>query len=173
MNVTPLALHSPRAVRDVLRCHGWDEALSDTAAESLHTIAFHLTGLDQDALQALVLFAGSLGVEVLTGDSWAILSGSRSRLSALARPWTVPEPLSQVAAGIGGAMPAESPTLWQTARGPISLDHPILVGVLNVTPDSFSDGGEFFSLERALAHAEQMTTEGADIIDVEIGRAHV
>ena len=166
MNVTPLALHSPRAVREVLRCHGWDEALSDTAAESLHTIAFHLTGLDQDALQALVLFAGSLGVEVLTGDSWAILSGSRSRLSALARPWTVPERLTQVAAGIGGAMPAEPPTLWQTARGPVSLDHPILVGVLNVTPDSFSDGGRFAGPDAARGHAEELLSAGATVLDV-------
>ena len=85
MNVTPLALHSPRAVRDALRCHGWDEALADTAADSLNTVAFHLTGLDQDALEALVPFAGGLGLEILTGDSWAILAGSRSRVSALAR----------------------------------------------------------------------------------------
>jgi len=42
----------------------------------------------------------------------------------------------------------------------------LVMGVLNVTPDSFSDGGEFFSLDRALAHAEQMVAEGADIIDV-------
>ena len=40
------------------------------------------------------------------------------------------------------------------------------MGVLNVTPDSFSDGGEFFSLDSAMAHAEQMIAEGADIIDV-------
>ena len=42
----------------------------------------------------------------------------------------------------------------------------LVMGVLNVTPDSFSDGGEFFSLDKALAHAEQMIAEGADIIDV-------
>jgi dihydropteroate synthase len=42
----------------------------------------------------------------------------------------------------------------------------LIMGVLNVTPDSFSDGGEFFSLDKALAHAEQMIAEGADIIDV-------
>src|SRR2546426_11827746 len=42
----------------------------------------------------------------------------------------------------------------------------LVMGVLNVTPDSFSDGGEFFSLESALAHAEKMIAEGADIIDV-------
>ena len=40
------------------------------------------------------------------------------------------------------------------------------MGVLNVTPDSFSDGGKFFSLDHALAHAEQMIREGADIIDI-------
>jgi dihydropteroate synthase len=42
----------------------------------------------------------------------------------------------------------------------------LVMGVLNVTPDSFSDGGEFLSLDSALAHAEQMIAEGADIIDV-------
>jgi len=42
----------------------------------------------------------------------------------------------------------------------------LVMGVLNVTPDSFSDGGEFFSFDRAVAHAEQMVAEGADIIDV-------
>jgi dihydropteroate synthase len=40
------------------------------------------------------------------------------------------------------------------------------MGVLNVTPDSFSDGSEFFSSDAALAHARQMIAEGADIIDV-------
>jgi len=42
----------------------------------------------------------------------------------------------------------------------------LIMGILNVTPDSFSDGGQFVSLDTALAHAEQMIAEGADIIDV-------
>ena len=42
----------------------------------------------------------------------------------------------------------------------------LVMGVLNVTPDSFSDGGQFFSLDKALAHAEQLIAEGADILDV-------
>jgi dihydropteroate synthase len=166
VNVTPLALHSPRAVRDALRCHGWDETLADTAADSLNTVAFHLTGLDQDALEALVPFAGGLGLEVLTGDSWAILAGSRSRVSALARPWTVPKPLAQVAAGIGRAMPGETAGHWQTARGSLSLDQPVLAGILNVTPDSFSDGGRFAGTDAALAHAYELMRAGAIMIDV-------
>ena len=42
----------------------------------------------------------------------------------------------------------------------------LIMGILNVTPDSFSDGGRFVTVDSALAHAEQMIAEGADIIDV-------
>jgi len=42
----------------------------------------------------------------------------------------------------------------------------LIMGILNVTPDSFSDGGQFVSVDAAVAHAEQMISEGADIIDV-------
>jgi dihydropteroate synthase len=42
----------------------------------------------------------------------------------------------------------------------------LIMGVLNVTPDSFSDGGEFFTVERAVAHGQKMSAEGSDIIDV-------
>ena len=166
MNVTPLALHSPRAVRDALRSHGWEEALADTAAQGIHTSAFHLTGLDQGALEALVPFAGGLGLEVLTGDSWAILVGSSSRLSALARPWTVPESLAELAVGIGIALPPATPAMWQTARGSVFLDRPVIVGILNLTPDSFSDGGRYNSIAAALAHAEELLAAGASILDV-------
>ena len=41
-----------------------------------------------------------------------------------------------------------------------------IMGILNVTPDSFSDGGKFNSLDKALYHAEEMINEGADIIDI-------
>lgn len=48
----------------------------------------------------------------------------------------------------------------------LNLDTPKIMGILNVTPDSFSDGGRWNSLDRALAHAEQMVKEGATIIDI-------
>ncbi len=58
----------------------------------------------------------------------------------------------------------------QCGRYRLPLDRqrfmPLVMGVLNVTPDSFSDGGRFHSLESALSHAEQMIAEGVDIIDV-------
>ncbi len=42
----------------------------------------------------------------------------------------------------------------------------LVMGILNVTPDSFSDGGQFFSLEGAVERARQLIREGADIIDI-------
>ena len=42
----------------------------------------------------------------------------------------------------------------------------LVMGILNVTPDSFSDGGKFLQLDQAIAHAEQLIAEGADIIDI-------
>lgn len=56
---------------------------------------------------------------------------------------------------------------WKLARRTLPVGvRTLIMGILNVTPDSFSDGGQFFDLERALAHAEEMFTDGADIIDV-------
>ena len=48
----------------------------------------------------------------------------------------------------------------------IAEDRPLVMGVLNVTPDSFSDGGEWFRSERAIMRAHEMIAEGADIVDV-------
>ena len=41
-----------------------------------------------------------------------------------------------------------------------------IMGILNVTPDSFSDGGKFNNVEKAIAHAKKMIEQGADIIDL-------
>lgn len=167
MNVTPLAAHSPRGVRDALRAHGWDDQLAHTTADGAACAAFHLTGLDESSLEALVHFGGRLGLEVVTGAGWAVVSGSRSRLSAFARPWTVPEPLREAAMLVGLSLPPDpAPTWWQTAHGTVPLDRPAIVGVLNVTPDSFSDGGAHEGTARAVAHAERLVAEGAAAIDV-------
>ena len=55
---------------------------------------------------------------------------------------------------------------WQTSRRKISLERPLVMGILNVTPDSFSDGGEYLSVDDAIRKAEKMVAEGADIIDI-------
>src|SRR5688572_18328797 len=56
---------------------------------------------------------------------------------------------------------------WRIARRVLVCgERTLVMGVLNVTPDSFSDGGRFSSTERARARAEEMIAEGADIIDI-------
>lgn len=56
---------------------------------------------------------------------------------------------------------------WQCRDRKLNLDQrPLIMGILNVTPDSFSDGGRFLSAEIALSHARDMLAAGADIIDV-------
>jgi dihydropteroate synthase len=55
---------------------------------------------------------------------------------------------------------------WQTARFRIDLSQPRVMGIVNVTPDSFSDGGRHASAGAALAHCERLLKEGADILDL-------
>lgn len=58
------------------------------------------------------------------------------------------------------------PKLLQCGNKTLDLAHPHVMGILNMTPDSFSDGGSHQSISDALTHAEQMTAAGATIIDV-------
>jgi len=62
--------------------------------------------------------------------------------------------------------PAAASADHRTWQELLSRPYPAVMGVLNITPDSFSDGGQFIVPERALAHARRMIAEGADIIDV-------
>ena len=57
-------------------------------------------------------------------------------------------------------------TSWQTARFVIDLSQPKVMGIVNITPDSFSDGGQFESNSQALQHAENLLQQGADILDI-------
>lgn len=56
--------------------------------------------------------------------------------------------------------------MWRIAGRELPLDRPFVLGILNVTPDSFSDGGRFTSAAEALGRVDQMLSEGADGIDV-------
>src|ERR1700679_2403903 len=59
-----------------------------------------------------------------------------------------------------------TPMLWSCRHRTIDLTRPVVMGILNVTPDSFSDGGRYAGAEAALARARQIVAEGAAIIDV-------
>jgi dihydropteroate synthase len=55
---------------------------------------------------------------------------------------------------------------WQTTRYRIDLQRPRVMGIVNVTPDSFSDGGRYADSTAALAHCERLLKDGADILDL-------
>ena len=55
---------------------------------------------------------------------------------------------------------------WQTGRFRLDLNTPKVMGIVNVTPDSFSDGGQHASRDAALAHCDRLLKEGADILDI-------
>ena len=56
--------------------------------------------------------------------------------------------------------------LWRTTRFDLDVSHPLVMGIVNVTPDSFSDGGLLASSAGAISHAETLVEEGAHILDV-------
>ncbi len=58
------------------------------------------------------------------------------------------------------------PVIWQTTRFSIDLSIPKVMGIVNVTPDSFSDGGQYASTQAALKHCEALLKAGADILDI-------
>lgn len=55
---------------------------------------------------------------------------------------------------------------WQTTRFQIDLSRPRVMGIVNITPDSFSDGGQHASARAAIAHCERLVDQGADIVDI-------
>ncbi len=57
-------------------------------------------------------------------------------------------------------------TTWRTSRFTIDLSQPRVMGIVNVTPDSFSDGGQFAGEREAILHCERLVAEGADILDI-------
>jgi dihydropteroate synthase len=167
VKATPLGIHNRRAVRDLLLTHGWERGKADAAASGIAGAAVHVSGLTGDALERLIGYAGpKLGLDVLTGEDWAIVAGSMARLSAFARPWSGPPELAEVATAAGRALASDVPKHWQTARGPVPLERPVMMGILNLTPDSFSDGGRYATPEAAISRAERLVEDGAAIIDL-------
>lgn len=62
--------------------------------------------------------------------------------------------------------PSNTAMHWQTSRFDLDLSQPRVMGIVNVTPDSFSDGGLHAESAQALRHAEQLLRDGADILDI-------
>ncbi len=165
MIVTPLS-DRPAGVRDALLSHGWEGDVARLTVGGLDGAAFHISDVEAEAIEAMVPLAARLGLELVTGDTWIILMGGRSRLGAFARPWVQPEAVQELATAIGLALPPELERLWRHGHGTLAVDRALIVGVINVTPDSFSDGGSALSVDAALRHADMLLEGGAALLDV-------
>src|SRR5258708_36649887 len=67
---------------------------------------------------------------------------------------------------ISSPLPLTPCAVLKLGRFSLALERPLIVGVVNVTPDSFSDGGRFFGTQQAVEHARMLVEEGADILDI-------
>jgi dihydropteroate synthase len=165
--VVPMSVRSgDAAVRDALLSLGWEGDLASLTSSGIQSAAFQVRGIDPATIEAMVPIAARLGIEVVTGPDWMILMGARSRLGAFARPWLQPEAVRDLAMAIGMAMPAEMPTEWCHAAGSIALDGPVIVGVINATPDSFSESSRAGDLDEVLRRAGELIAGGATVLDI-------
>ncbi len=175
MKLTPLAAHTPESVRAALAARGWDAQPAWFAATGMQALVVLLEEITETEREALVRWGAKAGADVLTGEGWALVGAPASRLAPLARPDRLPPGLERLAPELGRFLAgyADPPRRWTLGGGgggggggALSLDHPVLIGIVNVTPDSFSDGGRFATLDRAVAQAERLAADGCELLDV-------
>ncbi len=145
----------------ILRINARAHRSGDRVRATLHALDAHEVSLLADfalrhpgttlAHQALAPFAPST-LETL-GES-------------LARWLAGLDPALGLACALSSVAPSAGPTAWRHARGTLPLVRPLVMGIVNVTPDSFSDGGKFQDPARAIDHGLALAAEGADVLDV-------
>jgi dihydropteroate synthase len=168
VKVTALAGDVPAALASALTARGLEASHAEALAAGGVPLALLLEPLDETEMTALVGVAARSGLDCHTGEGWAVVAGSLARLGGLARPSAaspLPERLS-LALGRSLMDLQDTPRGWRTARRVIPLERSCVVGILNVTPDSFSDGGRHPTVAAAVAGARAMQAAGAAVIDV-------
>lgn len=138
----------------------------------------HLTGLKCGQANVLKQEMLSLGGDAAVARgtvacsidrSDAILIGTGKQLHKLCRklaqqPFGLPALAEELEALLANA--SAQPKSWRIANRELPLERPLIMGILNVTPDSFSDGNRFLDPQQAVDRAQEMAEQGADIIDI-------
>ncbi|MFN2572615.1 MAG: dihydropteroate synthase [Gemmatimonadales bacterium] len=168
MKVTALAAHTPEAVRAALAARGWEAQPAWFAATGIQSLAVLIEDITEDEREALVHWGTKSGADVLTGEGWALVAGAASRIAPLARYDRAPQELARLAPALGRVLAARAqpPRSWAIRGAELSLERPVIIGIVNVTPDSFSDGGQLPSTAAAVAHAEQLMADGCRLLDI-------
>jgi len=168
VKVTALAAQTPEAVRAALAARGWEGQPAWFAAVGIQPLVVLIEDITEAEREALVHWAAKSGVDVLTGTGWALVAGSTSRIAPLARYDRAPAELARLALPLGRllAARAEPARAWAIRGAELSLETPVIIGILNVTPDSFSDGGHLPSADAAIEHGSRLMADGCRLLDV-------
>ena len=146
---------------------GLDPGRADAVTRGLASLALLFESVNKADWETLAAAAHAQGLECITGDGWVIIAGSAATLAGLVSPGRSILP-TDMEERVGRLLQAvvQPKHEWEMERGTVPLERPVVVGILNVTPDSFSDGGQFLKPEGAVRHAEEMLGEGAAMLDI-------
>ena len=170
---------SPREAEEYLRLTGCSEQGIGIMKKKFNNEVIKVPNIT--AREALILKQNmlSLGGEACVAENSlrdldnrgdVVLEGTHTQLSKLSRklkaqPFSLPSVGSSIAALIEKSAKKER-CIFKAGDQTLGFPPARVMGILNVTPDSFSDGGKFFSVEAAVEQAMRMVEEGADFIDV-------
>jgi len=178
MLLRPLVVISREECEEELRRVEVDHSCIDIFIEKRDSFLLKITGLSTPAANILKQIAISFGAdvavhrEVITGKvdcSDAIFMGTkrqlrRTVLALSSQPFGLAGLERQVAELLSRL--DKLPAAIDLPLGKLTFDRPLIMGVLNVTPDSFSDGGLFLEPDAARRRIDEMIEQGADIVDV-------
>jgi dihydropteroate synthase len=134
--------------------------ISDISTPAANVVKQHVLSLGGEAA------VPAYSVNCSNPKADLIFSVREDRLPALLEKfrcqcWKLPEVAEKIEKMIGN-----KPPWFSFSSEKLNTQSPLIMGILNVTPDSFSDGGKFAKFENAVSHAEKMILAGADIIDI-------
>ena len=171
------------AVRERERAHRVSDGKGEGKARDAGWARLDVLAADRLWLRPLGLLCGRAAADAVASGLARRLAGFSLAFSLVAaiglgsdrRLASVTASVAELESWLAGAgrrfadRARERLALLSAARPPwagLALDRPLIMGVLNVTPDSFSDGGRWFDVERAVAQGRALVAAGADIIDV-------
>ncbi len=171
--MTPKRVRSREEAREALESASVPEAgVKRTSGEAVHRVVATRIQYRQATVlkQELLGFGGECAISGLERDDElvdVVVMGTRSELSGLADALdSRPHGLAEIARDVRKTLVENSGSISNQSFGYPWEERTAVMGILNTTPDSFHDGGEYEAREDALARAEAMVEAGADVIDV-------
>ncbi|MBA2564949.1 MAG: dihydropteroate synthase, partial [Gemmatimonadetes bacterium] len=115
----------------------------------------------------LVLRRTRAAVEIRVADAALLASGDAPGFGSLIEELSsFPPDGVELARLLRRALLPPRPAAWRLRTRVLPLDRPLVMGIVNVTPDSFSDGGRYVEVDEALRHGRDLVSAGADLLDV-------